>query len=336
MKAAVIPEKGAPFVIEERPDPEAGPGTVRIRVHACGYCRSDENIRHGMASAYPRVPGHEAAGVIDQVGEHVPDAWQVGDRVGVGWHGGHCGACDTCRSGDVKRCPDRLGCGSSYDGGFATHLVVPHTALARLPDGLSFEEAGPILCGGITVWNALRSSGASWGDRVAVQGLGGLGHLAVQYADAMGLETVAISRGAGKAELATQLGADHYVDATDDVAAQLQALGGCRAIIATAPSGDAMRPLFDGLGPDGRLVIVGVSPDEVGAPAYSYLGNDRGIQGSVIGSPSEAEACLRFSALKGIKPWIEPFTLEDVATAQERLLANELRFRAVLTMQTES
>lgn len=332
MQAAVIPAKGAPFVLEERDDPMPGPGQVRIRVHACGYCRSDENIRHGMATAFPRVPGHEAAGVIDARGDGVPDVWRIGDRVGVGWHGGHCGACDTCRAGDVKRCPDRLGCGSSYDGGFATHLVVPHSALARLPDGLTFAEAGPILCGGITVWNALRGSGASWGDRVAVQGLGGLGHLAVQYAAAMGFETIAISRGGDKAELAAELGADHFVDAQGDVAGALQALGGCRAIIATAPSGDSMRPLFDGLGPDGRLVIVGVSPDEVGAPAYAYLGNDRGIQGSVIGSPSEAEACLRFSALKGIKPWVEIFPLAQVAEAQEKLLANRLRFRAVLTM----
>lgn len=332
MKAAVIDAPGAPFRLEERPDPTPGPGQVRIKVHACGYCRSDENIRHGGASDWPRVPGHEAAGVIDALGDGVA-GWQLGDRVGVGWHGGHCNVCDTCRSGDVKRCPDRLGCGSSYDGGFATHLIVPHTALARIPDRLSFAEAGPILCAGITVWNGLRNSGATWGDRVAVQGLGGLGHMAVQYAAAMGFETIAISRGKAKKELAHKLGADHFVDAAGDVGKQLRALGGCRAIIATAPDGESMRPLFSGLGPDGRLVIVGVSGDEVGAPAYDYLGNDRGIQGSVIGSPSEMEACLRFSALKGIKPWIETFPLADVAAAQEKLLSGDLRFRAVLTME---
>ncbi|MGB1585559.1 MAG: alcohol dehydrogenase catalytic domain-containing protein [Thermoplasmatota archaeon] len=331
MRAAVIQERSGPFVIEERPDPEPAAGQVRIRVHACGYCLSDENIRHGGASAWPRVPGHEAAGVIDALGPDVPDAWRVGDRVGVGWHGGHCNACDTCRSGDVKRCPDRLGCGSSYDGGFATHLVVPHTALARIPDGMDFEVAGPLLCAGITVWNALRRSGASWGDRVAVQGLGGLGHLAVQFADAMGFETVVVTRTPEKSQHAKDLGADHVVDASG-----LQELGGCRAVIATAPSGDAMRPLFDALGPDGRLMIVGVSGDEVGAPAYAYLGNDRGIQGSVIGSPSETEACLRFAQLKGVTPWVETFSLDDVAKAQEKLLANELRFRAVLTMAKDS
>lgn len=333
MKVAVVDAAKAPYRIEERDTPEPGPGELRIRVHACGFCHSDENIRNGwIGNAFPRVPGHEAAGIVEAVGEHVPDVWREGDRVGVGWHGGHCGACDTCRRGDFKRCPKRLGCGSSYDGGFATHLVAPHTGLVRLPDAMSFEDAGPMMCGGITVYNALRRSGASWGDRVAVQGLGGLGHMAVQFADAMGFETIAISRGEQKRELAQQLGADHFLDATGDVAAGLKALGGARAVIATAPSGKSMRPLLDGLGPDGRLVVVGVSPEELSAPAYAFLDNDKGIQGSVIGTPAEAEACLRFAALKGVKPWIETFPLDEVAAAQEKLLANELRFRAVLTM----
>jgi D-arabinose 1-dehydrogenase-like Zn-dependent alcohol dehydrogenase len=263
MKAAVVASPGAPYLVQDVPTPEAGAGQVRIKIYACGFCLSDENVRGGASgNEFPRVPGHELAGIIDQLGEGV-EGWALGDRVGIGWHGGHCQACDTCRAGDFKRCPNRLGCGTSYDGGFADYSVAPPTALVRIPDEMSFEHAGPIMCGGITVWNALRGSGASWGDLVAIQGIGDLGHMAVQFASAMGFETVAISRGPDKAALALALGAHHYIDANDDVAKQLRALGGARAIVATAPSGASMRPLFDGLGADGRLVIVGVSGDEI-------------------------------------------------------------------------
>lgn len=333
MQAAVVPEAGAEYRIQQRDVPEPGPGEVRIRVHACGFCHSDENIRRGwVGAAFPRVPGHEAAGVIEAVGDGVPDVWREGDRVGVGWHGGHCLACDACRAGDFLRCPHRQGCGSSYDGGFQEAFVAPWTALARIPDGVSFEEAGPIMCGGVTVWNAIRSSGASWGDTVAVQGLGGLGHLAVQYADKMGFRTVAISRGPEKEDLARELGADDYIDAeATEPGKALRDLGGARAVIATAPSGKAMQPLLKGLGPDGRLMVVGVSDEPISAPAYEFLGNDKGIVGSVIGTPREIEDLLAFGARKGVQPHIETFALDEIGEAVEKLHAGALRFRGVFT-----
>lgn len=338
MRVAVVPSAGADYQIEDRPTPEPEADEVRIRVHACGFCHSDENIRNGwIGNAFPRVPGHELAGVIEAKGAAVPDEWSVGDRVGVGWHGGHCQHCERCRAGDFKRCPQRAGCGSSFDGGFASHALVPHSGLSRLPQQMTFEDAGPLMCGGVTVYNALRKSGARWGDRVAIQGIGGLGHMAVQFASKMGFETIAISRGADKQSLAAQLGADHFIDAAaQDVGAALKQLGGVRAVIATAPSGASMAPLLAGLGPDGRLVVVGVSSEEIATPAYAFLDNDKGIHGSVIGTPYEVEECLRFAALKGIRPRIETFPLEQVAAAQERLLANQLRFRAVLTMPNDS
>lgn len=333
MQAAVVSEAGAPYRIEEREVPEPGPGEVRVRVHACGFCHSDENIRQGLVgAAFPRVPGHEAAGTLEALGDGVPDVWREGDRVGVGWHGGHCLACDACRDGDFLRCPRRKGCGSSYDGGFQEAFVAPWTALARIPDDVSFEDAGPVMCGGVTVWNAIRSSGATWGDTVAVQGLGGLGHLAVQYADAMGLRTVAVSRGAEKEDVARALGADDYIDAAaTDPGKALRDLGGARAVIATAPSGKAMRPLLKGLGPDGRLMVVGVSDEPIAVPAYEFLQNDKGIIGSVIGTPREIEHLLAFGARKGVRPWTETFALEDIGTAVERLHAGGLRFRGVFT-----
>ncbi len=331
--AARVTAAGEPYQVIERPIPEPAPDQVRIRVHACGYCHSDENIRQGwIGNAFPRVPGHEVAGVIEAVGDDVPSVWKEGDRVGIGWHGGHCQNCDACRDGRFLQCAHRQGCGSSYDGGFASHMVAPHTALARIPAGVSFEHAGPVMCAGITVWNGLKRTQAGPGDLVAVQGIGGLGHLAVQYASKMGFETVAISRGEDKAKLATKLGADHFIDAaTQDPAAELRHLGGARGILCTAPSGNAMNPLFRGLGPDGRMAIVGVSSDPITQPAYEFLGNSKGIVGSVIGTPREIEHLLRFGQVKGVAPMIETFKLEDIATAQERLLANQLRFRAVFT-----
>lgn len=322
------------YEVQDVQQREPGPGEVRIRVHACGFCHSDENIRNGwIGNAFPRIPGHEAAGTIDAIGEGVPDTWTDGDRVGVGWHGGHCLSCDACRDGDFLRCAHRKGCGSSYDGGFAETVVAPWTALARIPDDVPFEEAGPVMCGGITVWNALRRSGASWGDTVAVQGIGGLGHFAVQYADRMGFRTVAISRGEDKAELARRLGADDYIDAAvGDPGETLAEMGGARAVIATVPSGKAMAPLVKGLGPDGRLMVVGVSPEPICVPAHELLGNDRGIQGSVIGTPRDIEKCLAFGAAKGVRPMIETFRLDQIDDAVRRLHANEIRFRGVFAM----
>ncbi len=331
-RAAIVRQSGGPYELIDREVPTPGPHEVRIAVQACGYCHSDENIRQGwIGNAFPRVPGHELAGVIEAVGADVPSVWKEGDRVGVGWHGGHCQNCDMCREGRFLKCAERQGCGSSYDGGFSEHAVVPHTALARIPTDVSFEHAGPVMCGGITVWNGLRRTEAGPGDLVAVQGIGGLGHMAIQYADKMGFETVAISRGAEKERLARQLGADHFIDAAGDPAKELQALGGARGILCTAPSGDAMNPLFRGLGPDGRMSIVGVSSDIVGAPAYEFLGNDKGIVGSVIGTPREIERLLHFSAVKEVAPMIETFDISEIHAAQERLLANEMRFRGVFT-----
>lgn len=334
MKAALVRQAGADYGLVERDEPEPGLGQVKIRVHACGFCHSDENIRNGwIGNAFPRVPGHEVAGVIETVGDGVPERWQVGDRVGVGWHGGHCGACDACRAGDFLRCGGRQGCGSSYDGGFQEAMVAPFSALVRIPEGIPLEEAAPVMCGGITVWNALRRSGASWGDTVAVQGLGGLGHFAIQYADKMGFRTVAVSRGADKEGIAFELGADEYIDAAaTDPGKALQAMGGAKAVITTVPSGKAMQPLVGGLGPDGRMVIVGVSPERLEVPAAEFLGNDKGIQGSTIGTPRDIEDCLAFGALKDVRPWIETFSLEDIHEAVRRLHAGELRFRGVLTM----
>lgn len=322
------------YDVREVPEGEPGPGEVRIRVLHCGFCHSDENIRSGRGGIhFPRVPGHEVAGVIEAIGDAVPDVWRTGDRVGVGWHGGHCLSCDACRGGDFLRCPARLGCGSSYDGGFAETTVVPWTALARVPDGMDLAEAGPIMCAGITVWNGLRRTGASWGDTVAVQGLGGLGHLAVQYAAKMGFRTVAVSRGEDKRELAHDLGAHDYIDANaEDPGKALRALGGARGIVATAPTGKAMRPLVPGLGPDGRLVVVGVADDELGAPVGQFLHNQKGIVGSVIGTPREIERLLEFGYRMGVRPWIERFRLADIEEATRRLHEGSLRFRAVLDM----
>lgn len=332
MQAAIVPASGAAYELVELATPEPGPGQVRVKVHACGYCHSDENIRRGWTgNAFPRVPGHEVAGTIDSLDADVPADWREGDRVGVGWHGGHCLSCDACRDGRFLQCPRRLGCGTSYDGGFAEFVVAPWTALVRIPAAVSFADAGPVMCAGITVWNAIRNSGAQWGALVAVQGIGGLGHLAVQYADKMGFETVAISRGPEKETLARELGADHFLEA-DAAVAGLQELGGARAIICTAPSGQAMRDLYSGLGRDGRLMVVGVSAEPISLPAHKFLSNQRGVAGSVIGTPAEAEALLRFGAVKGIRPRIERFRLEQVHEAQERLLENRLRFRAVFEM----
>jgi D-arabinose 1-dehydrogenase-like Zn-dependent alcohol dehydrogenase len=332
-KAAIVSAPGAAYELVERAVPMPGPNEVLIRMVACGYCHSDENIRNGwIGNAFPRVPGHEAAGVIEAVGDRVPSVWTEGDRVGVGWHGGHCLSCDSCRAGRFLKCVKRQGCGSSFDGGFAEHMVAPHTALARIPAEVSFETAGPIMCAGITVWNGLRRTGAGPGDLVAVQGLGGLGHLAIQYADKMGFETVAISRGAEKETLAQQLGATHFIDSTrDDAASVLQTLGGATGILCTVPSGAAMNPLFPGLGPDGRMAVVGVSSEPISQPAHEFLGNDKGIVGSVIGTPFEIERLLHFGAVKGVAPMIETFALAEIATAQERLLANQMRFRGVFT-----
>ncbi len=333
-RCAVVPSPGADYELVDRDVPEPGPGQVRIRVEACGYCHSDENIRKGwIGNEFPRVPGHEAAGIIDAIGAGVPSTWSEGDRVGVGWHGGHCQNCDRCREGRFLQCVQSQGFGSSYDGGFARYAVAPFTALSRIPQDVSFEDAGPIMCGGITVWNGLRRTEAQPGDIVAVQGIGGLGHMAIQYADKMGFETVAISRGEDKAALAKQLGADHFIDAAgEDPGQALRALGGAKGILCTAPSGAAMNPLVPGLGHRGRMSIVGVSSDPITQPAHEFLGNEKGIVGSVIGTPREIEKLLHFGALKGIKPMIETFALDDIHTAQERLLSGQMRFRGVFQM----
>jgi D-arabinose 1-dehydrogenase-like Zn-dependent alcohol dehydrogenase len=331
MRAVQVTRARAPFELVERPIPEPGPRHVRIRVEACGVCHSDAFVRERSFPGVrlPRVPGHEVAGVVDALGEGVT-AWRVGDRVGVGWHGGHCGTCTPCRRGDFVSCKKEQITGISFDGGYADYLVVPEVAPARIPDGLESADAGPLLCAGVTTYNALRHSGARPGDTVAVQGLGGLGHLGVQFAQRMGFRTVALSRGPDKAELAAQLGAHHYVDtAAQDPAAALQKLGGADVILATAPSAAAIGSTFGGLTPRGTLMVVGASPDTLAIPAFSLL-SGKSVRGWPSGSAADSEDTMRFAALTGIRPMIEKFPLDQAEEAYARMIGNHARFRAVL------
>jgi D-arabinose 1-dehydrogenase-like Zn-dependent alcohol dehydrogenase len=321
------------FEIVERPMPEPGPGTVRIAVQACGICHSDVLTKHGgfPGLTYPRVPGHEVAGVIDAVGAGVPQ-WQVGQRVGVGWNGGYCGRCDPCRRGDLWACVTQQVTGITFDGGYATHLIAPANAVARMPDGLAPADAAPLLCAGITTFNALRNSGARPGDLVAVLGLGGLGHLGVQYAARMGFRTVAIARGGDKAALAAQLGAEAYIDSqAQDPAAELQRLGGAAAILATATSGEAMAAVAGGLGINGTLLVVGAADALSVSPLLLILGR-RSVKGWASGTAIDSEDTLAFSARSGVRSINETYPLEKVEDAFARMLSGKARFRVVLTM----
>ena len=334
MTAVQISHPGAPFEVVKREVPTPGPNQVRIKVQACGICHSDMFVKEGHwpGLQYPRVTGHEVAGVIDEVGPGVT-AWKKGQRVGVGWHGWHCGHCAPCRRGDFISCQNLRITGFSDDGGYAQYMVASSGALALIPDSLSPAEAAPILCAGITTFNSLRHSGAGAGDLVAVLGLGGLGHLGVQFASKMGFRTVAIGRGKDKEPLALKLGAARYLD-TDavKVAEELTKMGGASVILATAPDSKAMSALIDGLGVGGKLLVIGASADPISVTPIQLIGNRRSIQGWPSGSARDSEDTLNFCALTGIRPMVETFPLEQAAAGYERMLSGKARFRVVLTM----
>ena len=333
MRAVQVKNANGPFELVEREIPTPAAGQVLIKVQACGICHSDAVTKSGAfpGIAYPRVPGHEVVGVIDKVGERVPN-WKLGRRVGVGWHGGHCGHCPSCRRGDFVTCANLQIPGISYDGGYADYMVAPFEALAAIPDDLQAAEAAPLLCAGITTYNALRNSGVRAGDTVAVLGIGGLGHLGVQFAAKMGCRTVAIARGADKGPLARQLGAHHYLDSTtQDVAAELNKLGGARVILSTVTSSQAMSAVLGGLAVDGKMIVVGASPDPIQVSPFLLIGGRRGIQGWPSGTSIESEDTLAFSVLANIRPMIETMPLERAAEAYERMMSGAARFRMVIT-----
>ncbi len=333
MRAVQVTSANGPFELVERDIPAPGAGRVRIKVEACGICHSDSFTKLGAFPGiqYPRVPGHEVVGTIDAVGQGVPN-WQPGQRVGVGWHGGHCGHCPSCRRGDFVTCASGQIPGISYDGGYADYMIAPFEALASIPDELAAAEAAPLLCAGITTYNALRNSGVRSGDLVAVLGIGGLGHLGVQFAAKMGCRTVAIARGADKGPLARKLGAHHYIDSTaQDVAAELRKLGSVRVILSTVTNSDAMSAALGGLGIDGKMIVVGASPEPIAVSPLLLIGGRRSIQGWPSGRSIDSEETLAFSALSGIRPMIETMPLERAAEAYERMMSGDARFRMVLT-----
>lgn len=331
MKAVQVSKANGPFELVERDIPSPGPGQVRIKVEACGICHSDAFVKSGgyPGLKLPRIPGHEIAGRVDAVGANVTQ-WKAGDRAGVGWHGGHCFVCNACRRGLFINCEKGQVTGISFDGGYAEYAVVPAEAVARIPEKLQAAETGPLLCAGITTYNALRNSGARSGDTVAVQGIGGLGHLAIQYAARMGFRTIAVSRGADKEELARQLGAHEYVDTQKASAAEgLQKLGGADLLLATAPHADAIASTIDGLKPRGKLLIVAAPFEPMKVSAMGLL-SGKEIAGWPSGSAIDSEDTMQFSALTGVKPRIETFKLEQVEEAYAKMMDNKVRFRAVL------
>jgi D-arabinose 1-dehydrogenase-like Zn-dependent alcohol dehydrogenase len=331
MKAVQVSKANGPFEVVERNIPEPGPGQIRIKVEACGICHSDSFVKSGgyPGLALPRIPGHEIAGRVDAIGPNVT-AWKQGDRAGVGWHGGHCFECNPCRKGLFINCVKGQVTGISYDGGYAEYTVVPSAAAARIPDGLDAADAGPLLCAGITTYNALRNSGARPGDTVAVQGIGGLGHLAIQYAARMGFRTIAISRGADKAELARGLGAHDYVDTQKVTAAEgLQKLGGADLVLATAPHAEAIASTVAGLKPRGKLLIVAAPFEPLQVSAFALL-SGKAVAGWPSGSAIDSEEAMAFSALTGVRPRIETFKLDQAEEAFARMMDSKVRFRAVL------
>jgi len=334
MRAVQVKAANGPFELVERDIPAPGARQVRVKVQACGICHSDMFTKVGAFPGiqYPRVPGHEIVGVLDAVGADVPD-WKPGARVGVGWHGGHCGHCASCRKGDFITCSYGQIPGITYDGGYAEYLIAPFESLAAIPKELSAAEAAPLLCAGITTFNALRHSGARAGDTVAVLGIGGLGHLAVQFAAKMGYRTVAIARGAEKKALAIKLGAHDYIDSTSqDVAAELTKQGGARVILATLTDSKSMSAAVGGLGIDGKLLIVGASMEPIEVSALALISARRSVSGWPSGTASDSEDTLDFSVLSNIRPLIETFPLEHAPQAYERMMSGKARFRVVLTM----
>jgi D-arabinose 1-dehydrogenase-like Zn-dependent alcohol dehydrogenase len=333
MRAVQVAEAGGAFELVEREIPQPGRGEARVRVEACGVCHSDSLAKDGgfPGVTYPLIPGHEVAGVIDALGDGVK-GWEVGQRVGVGWFGGNCGDCEPCRRGDFIWCVNSSIPGITMDGGYADYLVVSSTALALIPDDLDAEDAAPLLCAGVTTYNALRQSGARPGDLVAILGVGGLGHLGVQFAARQGFETVAIARGRDKEPLARKLGAHHYIDSTsEDVADRLLELGGARVVLATVTATSAMTATFGGLGPRGKLIIVGASMDPLTISPMQFIGGGKTISGHASGTSMDSQDTLAFSALSGVRPMIETMPLERAAEAYDRMMSGEARFRMVLT-----
>jgi len=334
MKAAQVPKPGADFEIVEREIPKPGAGEVRIKVQACGVCHSDSFTKEGQwpGIQYPRVPGHEVAGVIDELGPGVT-AWKQGQRVGVGWHGGQDNTCPSCRRGDFRNCRSLKVPGISYDGGYQQYMVAPVEALATMPDGLGAAEAAPLLCAGITTFNALRHSGAMPGDVVAVLGVGGLGHLGIQFANKFGYKVAAVGRGAENEALAKKLGASVYIDnKVTNPAEALQKLGGAQVILATAPSSKAMSEVIDGLAPNGTLMVIGAAFDPIAVTPIQLITGSRRIQGWASGTAADCEDTLRFSELSGVRPMIETYPLEKAGEAYARMMSGKAQFRVVLTM----
>jgi len=334
MKVAQISKPGGDFEIVERDIPEPDAGQVRIKVQACGVCHSDVLTKEGLwpGIQYPRIPGHEVVGIIDEVGSGV-STWKMGQRVGVGWHGGQDGTCRECRRGDFRNCRNLKISGISFDGGYQQYMVAPLEALVAVPDGLSDTEAAPLLCAGITTYNALRHSGALPGDLVAVQGVGGLGHLGIQFAQKFGYKVAAIGRGSENAPLAKKLGANVYIDGVaSNAAEQLQKMGGARAILATAPSSKAMSELIDGLGPNGTLMVIGAAFDPIEVTPVQLITGSRAIQGWSSGTAADSEDTLNFAELTGVRPMIETYPLERAGEAYARMMSGKAQFRVVLTM----
>jgi D-arabinose 1-dehydrogenase-like Zn-dependent alcohol dehydrogenase len=334
MKAAQISKARGDFEIVEREIPSPDAGQARIKVQACGICHSDVLTKEGAwpGIQYPRVPGHEVAGIIDQLGDGV-STWKKGQRVGVGWHGGQDGTCLSCRRGDFRNCRNLKIPGISYDGGYQQYMLAPMEALVAIPESLSDVEAAPLLCAGITTYNALRHSGALPGDLVAVQGIGGLGHLGIQFANKFGYKVAAIGRGSENATLAKRLGASVYIDSkASNAAGELQKLGGAQVILATAPNSKAMSELIDGLGPNGTLMVIGAAFEPIEVTPLQLISGSRTIQGWAAGTPADSEDTLRFAELSGVRPMIETYPLEKAGEAYARMMSGNAQFRVVLTM----
>jgi D-arabinose 1-dehydrogenase-like Zn-dependent alcohol dehydrogenase len=333
MRSVQVSKANGPFEIVERDIPEPGARQVRIKVQACGVCHSDSFTKEGLFPGiqYPRVPGHEIAGVIDKVGKDVTQ-WEPGQRVAVGWHGGHCGHCESCRRGDFVTCKFAQVPGISYDGGYADYMIAPIEALALIPEQLSAIEAAPLMCAGITTYNALRNSGARAGDVVAILGIGGLGHLGVQFAAKMGFRTIAIARGKDEEELVKKLGARQYIDnRSQNAVEELNKLGGAKVILATVPSGKAMSEILGGLAVNGKLVIIGASDEPIQVPSFLFISGRRSLIGWPAGTSIDSQDTLSFSVLSGVRSMNEVFPLEKAPEAYEQMMSGKARFRAVLT-----
>jgi len=333
MRSVQVSKPKGPFEIVERDIPEPSAAQVRIKVQACGICHSDSFTKEGLLPGiqYPRVPGHEVAGVIDVVGKDVTE-WKPGQRVAVGWHGGHCGHCESCRRGDFVTCQYAQVPGISYDGGYADYVITPTVALASIPDQLSATEAAPLMCAGITTYNALRNSGARVGDVVAILGVGGLGHLAIQFAAKMGFKTIAIARGKDKEEMVKKLGAIHYIDGqSQNTVEELAKMGGAKVILATLPSGKAMSAVLGGLGVNGKLIVIGASDEPLEVPLNLFISGRRSIVGWPSGTSIDSQDTLNFSVLSGVRSMNEIFPVERASEAYDLMMSGKARFRVVLT-----